>query len=240
MKCPRCQHENLLTMKFCGECGASLRRAPPGAGSATALQVEVEILRLSLSEALEQQTATAEILRVISSSPTDVQPVFEAIAQSAMRLCDGTMSVVSRYDGELIHLGAYSHVSTEGVDLILRRFPMYPIRDNLNGRVVLEGRVVHIPDVRVDAEFNPAISQALRSRSTLGVPMLLDGRVVGAIAVARSEVRPFTGKQIALLKTFADQAVIAIENVRLFTELQEKNRALTQAHAKVTESLEQQ
>src|SRR5215467_4147038 len=106
MKCPRCQHENLLTMKFCSECGASLRRAPPGAGSATALQVEVEILRHSLSEALEQQTATAEILRVISSSPTYVQPVFEAIAQA-----HGTMSVVSRYDGELIHLAAHAHVS---------------------------------------------------------------------------------------------------------------------------------
>ena len=229
MKCPRCQHENLLIMKFCGECGASLRGATPGAGSATALQVEVEILRHSLSEALEQQTATAEILRVISSSPTDVQPVFEAIAQSAMRLCDGTMSVVSRYDGELIHLAAHAHVSAEGVELMRQRFPMKPIRDNLNGRVVLEGRVVHIPDVRADAEFNQAISQALQSRSTLGVPMLLDGKVVGAIAVARPEVRPFSDAQIALLKTFADQAVIAIENVRLFKELEVRNRDLTQA-----------
>src|SRR5215831_15245122 len=229
MKCPRCQHENLLTMKFCGECGASLRRAPPGAGSATALQVEVEILRLSLSEALEQQTTTAEILRVISSSPTDVQPVFEAIAQSAMRLCDGTMSVISRYDGELIHLAAHAHVSTEGVELMRQRFPMNPIRDTLTGRVVLEGRVVHIPDVRADAEFNQAISQALQSRSSLGVPMLLDGKVVGAITVARPEVRPFSDAQIALLKTFADQAVIAIENVRLFKELEGRNRDLTEA-----------
>jgi len=201
---------------------------------------ELEARNRDLTESLEQQIATSEILRVISSSPTDVQPVFEAIAQSAMRLCDGTMSVVSRYDGELIHLGAYTHVSTEGVELILRRFPMYPTRGNLHGRVVLEGGVVHIPDVQADAEFDPAISQALRSRSTLGVPMLLDGRVVGAIAVAQSEVRPFTDKQIALLKTFANQAVIAIENVRLFKELQEKNRALTQAHAQVTETLEQQ
>ncbi|HKF67360.1 MAG TPA: GAF domain-containing protein, partial [Vicinamibacterales bacterium] len=91
-----------------------------------------------VTEALEQQTATAEILRVMSSSPTDVQPVFEAIAQSAMRLCDGTMSVVSRYDGELIHLGAYTHVSAEGVELIHRRFPMQPMRDTISGRVVLE------------------------------------------------------------------------------------------------------
>src|SRR5215468_2712136 len=185
------------------------------------LFTELEARNRDLTDALEQQTATSEILRVISSSPTEVQPVFEAIAQSAMRLCDGTMSVVSRYDGEVIHLGAYTHVSTEGIELIIRRFPMYPTRDNLHGRVVLEGGVVHIPDVQADAEFDPAISQALRSRSTLGVPMLRDGRVLGAIAVARSEVRPFTDAQIALLKTFADQAVIAIENVRLFNETKE-------------------
>src|SRR5262245_30393825 len=182
-----------------------------------------------VSESLEQQTATSEILRVISSSPTDVQPVFEAIAQSAMRLCDGTMSVVSRYDGELIHLGAYTHVSAEGVELIHRRFPMQPMRDTISGRVVLEGRVVHIPDVRADAEFNQAISQALQSRSSLGVPMLLDGKVVGAITVARHEVRPFSDAQIELLKTFADQAVIASENVRLFKELEVRNRDLTEA-----------
>src|SRR5215831_1059221 len=191
-------------------------------------------------EALDQQTATSEILRVISTSPTDAQPVFEAIAQSAMRLCDATMSVVSRYDGELIHLAAHAHVSAEGVELMRQRFPMNPIRDNLNGRVVLEGRVVHIRDVRADAEFNQTISQALQSRSTLGVPMLLEGRVVGAIAVARPELRPFTDAQITLLKTFADQAVIAIENVRLFTELQEKNHSLTEAHARITEAFEQQ
>src|SRR5215467_8863481 len=201
---------------------------------------ELEARNRDLTESLEQQTATSEILRVISSSPTDVQPVFEAIAQSAMRLCDGTMSVVSRYDGELIHLGAYTHVSAEGVELIHRRFPMQPMRDTISGRGVLEGRVVHIPDVRADAEFNQAISQALQSRSSLGVPMLLDGKVVGAITVARPEVRPFSDAQIALLKTFADQAVIAIENVRLFKELQEKNRALTKAHAQVSEALEQQ
>jgi GAF domain-containing protein len=185
--------------------------------------IAIENVRLfnETKEALEQQMATGDILRVISSCPTDAQPVFEAITQSAMRLCDGTMSVVSRYDGDLIHLGAYTHVSTEGVELIGRRFPMQPMRDNLHGRVVLEGGVVHIPDVQADSEFNQAISQALGTRSTLGVPMLLDGRVVGAIAVARPDVRPFTDKQIALLKTFADQAVIAIENVRLFNETKE-------------------
>src|SRR5215470_13189613 len=227
MKCPRCQHENRPTASFCENCANPFGGPDLTTGSHAHLNTEVESLRRSLSEALEQQTATAEILRVIRSSPTDVQPVFEAITQNAMRLCDGTLSVVSRYDGELIHLGAYTHVSAEGVELIRRRFPMRPMRDNLHGRVVLEGGVVHIPDVQADSEFNQAISQALGTRSTLGVPMLLDGRVVGAIAVARPDVRPFTDKQIELLKTFANQAVIAIENVRLFKELQARNNDLT-------------
>src|SRR5215467_89441 len=172
-------------------------------------------------EALDQQTATSEILRVISTSPTDAQPVFEAIAQSAMRLCDATMSVVSRYDGELIHLAAYSHVSAAAVELMRQRFPMPPRRVNVHGRVVLEAGVVHVLDLQADAEYDPAVGPAFQNRSVLGVPMLLEGRVLGAIAVARPEVRPFSDAQIALLKTFGDQAVIAIENVRLFNETKE-------------------
>src|SRR5215510_13928850 len=108
------------------------------------------------------------------------------------------------------------------------------------GRAVLDGAVVHIPDVKLDAEYNRSFGEALRIRSAVGVAMLREGRAVGAISVWRAESRPFTDAQISLLQTFADQAVIAIENVRLFKELQEKNRALTQAHAQVTESLEQQ
>ena len=187
---------------------------------------ELQARNRDLTEALEQQTATSEILRVISQSPTDAQPVFDAIARSAMRLCEGTMSVVSRYDGELIHAAAYTHVTAEGVELIQQMFPMRPIRASVHGRVVLEGEVVHIPDVQADADYSQSISQAIHNRSTLAVPMLLAGRVAGAIAVARLEVRPFTDTQIALLKTFADQAVIAIENVRLFTELEARNSEL--------------
>src|SRR5215831_17519895 len=185
--------------------------------------IAIENVRLfnETKEALDQQTATSEILRVISTSPTDAQPVFEAIAQSAMRLCDATMSVVSRYDGELIHLAAYSHVSAAAVELMRQRFPMHPRRVNIHGRVVLEAGVVHVLDLQADAEYDPAVGPAFQNRSVLGVPMLLAGRVLGAIAVARPEVRPFTDAQIALLKTFADQAVIAIENVRLFNETKE-------------------
>src|SRR5215472_2028881 len=185
--------------------------------------IAIENVRLfnKTKEALDQQTATSEILRVISTSPTDAQPVFEAIAQSAMRLCDATMSVVSRYDGELIHLAAYSHVSAAAVELMRQRFPMPPRRVNIHGRVVLEAGVVHVLDLQADAEYDPAVGPAFQNRSVLGVPMLLEGRVLGAIAVARPEVRPFTDAQIALLKTFADQAVIAIENVRRFNETKE-------------------
>src|SRR5712692_4000718 len=150
-----------------------------------------------------------------------------------MRLCEGSFGIVSRYDGELVHLAAHTHVTTEGVELIQQMFPLRPVRGSVHGRVVLEGGVVHIPDVQADAEYSPSLSEALRNRSTLAVPLLLDGRVVGAIAVGRLEVRPFTDTQIALLKTFADQAVIAIENVRLFKELEARNTELT-------ESLEQQ
>src|SRR5499433_1073606 len=185
--------------------------------------IAIENVRLfnETKEALDQQTATSEILRVISTSPTDAQPVFEAIAQSAMRLCDATMSVVSRYDGVLIHLAAYSHVSAAAVELMRQRFPMAPRRVNIHGRVVLEAGVVHVLDLQADAEYDPAVGPAFQNRSVLGVPMLLEGRVLGAIAVARPEVRPFTDAQIALLKTFADQAVIAIENVRLSNETKE-------------------
>jgi GAF domain-containing protein len=193
-----------------------------------------------VAEALDQQTATSEILGVIASSPTDVQPVFETIAESAARLCESAICVVTRYDGELLYLAAHNHISADAVEMVARTFPTLPSRTTLNGRVVLERAVVHIPDMQADSEYRHSIASAFRARTSLGVPMLLDDRVVGVIAVARQELRPYSGTQIQLLQTFADQAVIAIENVRLFTELEEKNQALTQAHAQVTESLEQQ
>jgi len=190
---------------------------------------ELEGRNRELTEALEQQTATSEILGVISSSPIDTQPVFDTIARNALRLCEGSSAIVSRYDGELMHLAAHAHVTSEGVDHIVRTFPMRPSRTSMHGRAVLEGTVVHVRDVRADLEYDQRISQALQNRSSLAVPMLRDGRPVGAIAIGRYEVRPFTDTQIALLQTFADQAVIAIENVRLFKELEASNRELTTA-----------
>src|SRR5437016_1434844 len=194
-----------------------------------------------LTEALEQQTATSEILRVISSSPTDVQPVFDAIAVQAMRLCEAVVCNVCRFDGEIVHLAATTSVDPDGVTAIRGAFPMRLGRQSAATRTVLTRDVVHIPDILDDPDYG-ITQQSLASgfRSVLAVPMLRDRLPLGSIVVGRPQAGPFSDKQIGLLQTFAEQAVIAIENVRLFAELQEKNRALTAAHAQVTEALEQQ
>jgi PAS domain S-box-containing protein len=173
-------------------------------------------------------TATSEILRVISGSPTDVQPVFEAIAQSARRLCDGDFCNVARYDDELLHLAAHAETTPGGLEVLKQIFPTRPSPATALSRAVLESAVVHIPDISVDVEYAQPLGQALRVRSALGVPMLREGRPIGAIAVGRKEARPFSDNEIELLKTFADQAAIAIENVRLFKELEARNRDLTE------------
>src|SRR5262249_43125818 len=182
-----------------------------------------------LTEALEQQTATSEILRVISSSPTDVQPVFDAIAREAMRLCRGSYSVVGRYDGELAHLAAYEHVRPEGVQAMKELFPLRPSRATTTSRAILDRAVVHVPDVLEDPDYDRSIAFGIESRVTLAVPMRLNGEPIGTISVGRLEPHPFSQTQIALLQTFADQAVIAIENVRLFKELQERTQDLTRS-----------
>jgi GAF domain-containing protein len=194
-----------------------------------------------VTESLEQQTATSEILRVISSSPTDVQPVFDTIVNSAVRLCNGLFGSIYRMEGGLVDLAGTYNIPDELVERIRAMFPARPHRGMLALRALLDGTVVQSPDLEADPEFRlHDISQSLGMRSLVGVPMLREGMSIGAIAIGRSAVGSFPASQIELLKTFAAQAVIAIENVRLFTELQEKNRALTEAHAQVTESLEQQ
>ncbi len=186
-----------------------------------------------LIEALEQQTATSEILRVISRSPTDTQPVFDTIAAAALKLCHASVANVVTFDGELIHVGALAPASGEGADALKRHFDSYPRppnRDTANTRAILTGNVVAIPDVLVDREYAAgATAVAAGYRSILSVPLMHGDGAMGAITVARPDPGPFPEQQIALLQTFADQAVIAIENVRLFKALEERNRDLTEA-----------
>ncbi|TMA78312.1 MAG: GAF domain-containing protein, partial [Deltaproteobacteria bacterium] len=189
---------------------------------------ELQERNRDLTEALEQQTATAEILRVISSSPTDLQPVFEAIVGSAARLCEATFAALHRFDGQVITFDAHHGMTEPEVQESRSRFPRPPDRDIAVGRAILDRRIAHIHDIRRDPEYQVRAGQ-MTFRTVLAVPLLRESTPVGAMGLWRREVRPFTDKQIALLKTFADQAVTAIENVRLFKELQERNRDLTEA-----------
>jgi len=194
-----------------------------------------------VTESLEQQTATSEILQVISRSPNDLQPVFETILARAVRLCGAEYGNLFRFDGERQHFVTGYNTPTAQREGIARRFPMAPGRGTPTGRAILERCIIHVPDLLADPELEQSLPlTATGFRSSLAVPLMREGEPVGTIAINRMEPGFFTDQQIALLRTFADQAVIAIENVRLFTELQEKNQALTEAHAQVSESLEQQ
>jgi GAF domain-containing protein/anti-sigma regulatory factor (Ser/Thr protein kinase) len=185
---------------------------------------ELEARNRDLTEALEQQTATSEILRVIASSPTDIQPVLDTVAESAARLCDANDSHIRLIDGTVLRL-----VASCGSILLPEKY--IPInRDRPTGRAVTDRQTVHVHDLvaELDAEFR-TMQQRTGTRTVLVTPLLREGIPIGAIGIRRMEVRPFTDRQIKLLETFADQAVIAIENVRLFQELQVRNRDLTEA-----------
>ncbi len=190
---------------------------------------ELQVRNRDLTEALEQQTATSEILRVISSSPTDLRPVFQAIVESVTRLCEAKFAALFLYDGEVLTATAHHNASPEFAQH-LQNTRIRPSRETPTRRAALEHRVVHIEDVTADPEYSPTPAHlAENPRTVLSVPMVREGRLVGIITTWRREVRPFTEKQIALLETFADQAVIAIENVRLFQELQARTHDLTRS-----------
>src|SRR5205807_8121522 len=194
----------------------------------TRLLREVQARTRDLTESLQQQTATADVLKVISRSAFDLQTVLDTLVESAAHLCEADMAAITRQKGdEYFRAGSYGF-SPEFMNYV-KDIPVKAERATIIGRTLLEGTVTHVPDVHADPDYSFSQGQRLSGdpRTILGVPLLREGHPVGALALLRRAVRPFTDRQIELVKTFADQAVIAIENVRLFEEVQEKTSELT-------------
>src|SRR5262249_46019886 len=185
--------------------------------------IAIENARLfnELKESLEQQTATSQILGVIASSPTDIQPVLDAVAKRAPRLCDAFDATIFRRDGDRLRLVAHHGQIPTGS---IGEFTLPLARGSPNGRSVLDGRTVHVADLQTEVNEFPEGSEFARRfdfRTVLNVPLMRKGVAIGSVNLRRTEARLFTERQVTLLETFADQAVIAIENVRLFQELKE-------------------
>jgi GAF domain-containing protein len=193
--------------------------------------IAIENARLlnELRQSLQQQTATADVLKVISRSTFDLKSVLNTLVESAARLCEADMASVPRVTGGILdHFASYGY--SPAFHEFLQNNPTSPGRGTVSGRAVLEGRTVHITDVLADPEYDYGEGQKVGGyRTLLGVPLMREGAAVGALVLGRAAPRPFTPQQIELVETFADQAVIAIENVRLFDEIQDKSRQLEEA-----------
>src|SRR5262245_37213061 len=207
----------------------SLQRESATASENVRLFEDLQVRNRDLTEALEQQTATSEVLKVISRSAFDLQIVLQTLTENAATLCGADQGFIYKVDGELYRPAACYNVSAEQMAW-LEENPIRPGTGTVIARVGLQHHTIHIPDVLADPDFTfAAAKQIWAQRTLLGVPMLREGVPIGAFSLHRKEAKPFNDKQIELVTTFADQAVIAIENVRLFQELQVRNRDLTEA-----------
>jgi two-component system, NtrC family, sensor kinase len=194
-----------------------------------------------LDSATEQQSATSDVLGIISRAPTDLQAVFDTIAEHSVKLCGALFSSVYRFDGELIHMVGHHNYSVAAVERSRQLFPTRPGRHLFTARAILDRSVIHVPDVTNDPEHTGRdIMETLRFRSVLSVPMLRGDDPIGAITVWHADVGPFSSKHVALLQTFAEQAVIAIENARLFQELTHRTAELEASNSELRETLDQQ
>ena len=242
MRCLQCQHENPSGQKFCGACGTPLTANPSGPPAPTYAEITsalsealeqqtatAELLQArnrELAEAQEQQTATANILRIIASSPVDIQPVFDTILDNATHLCGAARGGLFLFDGDSFRAASMRGATPASLEYHTGR-AIRPGPLSALGRIIHERRPVHIHDLMDDPAYREgdplrrAVVDLEGMRTLVVVPLLKGERLVGAIGVHRREVRPFGDAQIALLQAFADQAVIAIENVRLFNETKE-------------------
>jgi transcriptional regulator with GAF, ATPase, and Fis domain len=209
------------------------RKAATARRSSANLQKQLDQRTRERDEALDHQTATSDVLGIIAKSPQSVQPVFDAIVANAARLCDAEFSAIARFDGEMLHLAAVNKMSPEETAAYHTVFPRQPNRTFIMGRAFVDAKPVHVIDIEADPDYDPHTLSVLKAaapyRTYLGVPILRNGVPIGTIGCGRREVRPFTDTQIALVKHFASQANIAIENSRLLNELHQRTNDLSEA-----------
>jgi hypothetical protein len=202
-------------------------RVSNGRNALVELRRQLEERTRELAEAREQQTATSEVLRVVSSSPGELEPVFQAMLENATRICGAKFGVLFRYEGGVFHPAAMANVPPAFADFLGRQGSFAPVRGRLFGRLAQTKKVIQVLDRAT--ERTPSPSARYGARSSIGVPLLKGKELVGAFFIYRTEVRPFTDRQIQLAKNFAAQAVIAIENTRLLNELRQRTDDLSEA-----------